>query len=409
MGQFIEYCKIAFFNLKSNKIRALLTMLGIIIGISSVVMIVSLGTGFKKTINKEMDEIAGKYIEVYSYTSDFGFDREDFEAVEARVPHVEGTTPTLGLLGNASYKNVKEYKVLIGAGSEMREQYESYDIIKGRYFSKEENDNGEYVMVIDKGSARKIFGSTDVIGMTLDIEALGKIVSYKIVGVIDDSSDEMSNFAMHDTSYDIRITVPINSLSNQLGFEITPATMVVFIDDANNADEVAERTKRVLETRHECVGDNEIMVMNYNSYFSSINSVLTMITVLIMLVAGISLFVGGIGVMNIMLVSVTERTREIGIRKALGARTSSVLTQFLVESATISLVGGMIGTVIGLVGAELICLVLTQTMGETINADFNILFILGIALFSMSIGVIFGIIPARKAAKYNPIDALRSR
>ena len=113
--------------------------------------------------------------------------------------------------------------------------------------------------------------------------------------------------------------------------------------------------------------------------------------------------------MNIMLVSVTERTREIGIRKALGARTGSILTQVLVESATISLVGGLIGTIIGLGGAEILCLIISKVAGESIVADFNILFILGIAIFSMSIGVIFGIIPARKAAKYNPIDALRSR
>ena len=151
------------------------------------------------------------------------------------------------------------------------------------------------------------------------------------------------------------------------------------------------------------------MIISMKELLSQISSIISLITVLIMLVAAISLFVGGIGVMNIMLVSVTERTREIGIRKALGARTGSVLTQFLVESASISLCGGLIGTAIGLGGAQILCMVIAKVAKETIRADFNILFILGIALFSMSIGVVFGIIPARKAAKLSPIEALRHK
>jgi len=134
-----------------------------------------------------------------------------------------------------------------------------------------------------------------------------------------------------------------------------------------------------------------------------------MVTLLIMLVAAISLFVGGIGVMNIMLVSVTERTREIGIRKALGARTGSVLTQFLVEAASISLLGGIIGIVLGLGGAELVCFLISNLTTSKLVADFNPIFIIGIALFSMSIGIVFGILPARKAAKLSPIEALRKR
>lgn len=408
MGQFLEYCKIAYFNLKANKIRALLTMLGIIIGISSVVMIVSLGSGFKKSITKEIDSIAGNYIEVLSY-GDFGFEQEDLEAIEERVPYVAGTTAAGATRGTISYNNTKECSALIKYGNENADTYSTYDIIRGRYFTKEESDNAENVMIITKGSARKMFGSTDVIGMNVDLEVYGYIKTYRIIGVRDDSSEEMESFAMHNVNYDMTAEIPLNTLSSQMGFTIHPNDIVIILSNAEHSDEVADRTRILLENRHDCVGENAIIVMNYNSMLSQITSIFTLVTALIMMVAGISLFVGGIGVMNIMLVSVTERTREIGIRKALGARTGSILTQFLVESATISLVGGLIGTIIGLGGAEILCLIISKVAGESIVADFNILFILGIAIFSMSIGVIFGIIPARKAAKYNPIDALRSR
>ena len=187
--------------------------------------------------------------------------------------------------------------------------------------------------------------------------------------------------------------------------------------DGADSREIQDHVTAIVEARHDMRGENPIYAFDYNMILDSVNAGLSLVTLLIMFVAGISLFVGGIGVMNIMLVSVTERTREIGIRKALGARTGSILTQFLVESASIALLGGIIGIILGVAGAGVVCYIVNSISeisaiqsGSTaihLSADFNPIFILGIALFSMSIGIVFGILPARKAAKLSPIEALR--
>lgn len=410
MGQFIEYCKIAFFNLKSNKVRAFLTMLGIIIGISSVVMIISLGGGVSNSITGELDSIAGNYIELVAM-GDEGMTQDDLDAIQRLDSHVSGTCPMASISVNASFEDKMDYRAIALLGSEMFNEYSSYDIIRGRYFTKEEYDNKERLLVINKKSARQIFGSVEAVGKTLDLTMFRSTETYRIIGVRDDNSDEMGGLQVFMTSgdYDIQVEVPMTSFIDQTGLDIDYYDAVLFVDDASYTSEVSAHAKAILEARHDNRGENQYMILNLKEILSMISSILSLITVLIMLVAGISLFVGGIGVMNIMLVSVTERTREIGIRKALGARTGSILTQFLVESASISLCGGIIGTLIGLSGAQILCIIISKVAAETINADINVLFIMGIALFSMSIGIVFGIIPARKAAKLSPIDALRHK
>ena len=413
MGKFIEYCKIAFFNIKSNKVRAFLTMLGIIIGISSVVAIVSLGSGFKKTIDKELSSLAGNTLEVYSI-GEVEFNDEDLEALMAKDKHILGITPVINLPGEASYKDLNTYSATIKMGNELMNQASKYDLLYGRYFTKEEFDHLEKVCVISKSSARKIFGHEDVVGMTVDL-FYGRNKrggTFRIIGVRDDNSSQMADLIMGTGSTEINVEVPYNSFIDAIGlsqYAIGYYDLIIILDDADNASDVLAHTKAILEARYDIRDQNQIAVIDYNAIFSVISSSLMLVTLLIMLVAGISLFVGGIGVMNIMLVSVTERTREIGIRKALGARTGSVLTQFLVEAASISLLGGVIGIILGLGGAEFICFLISNLTTSKLVADFNPLFILGIALFSMSIGVFFGIYPARKAAKLSPIEALRRR
>ena len=164
---------------------------------------------------------------------------------------------------------------------------------------------------------------------------------------------------------------------------------------------MAEDTLEVLELRHDCRGKNAFDIQSFADYMTQINSAMDAITIFVMLVATISLLVGGIGVMNIMLVSVTERTREIGIRKALGARTSSILLQFLSESAIITLMGGIIGIVIGIAGAYGVCALVSLTAKVSVGS------VIGASGFSAIVGLFFGIYPARKAAKLSPIEALR--
>lgn len=411
MGKFIEYIKIAFFNIKANKIRALLTMLGIIIGISSVVAIVSLGNGFKKTIDEELSTLAGNTLEVYSM-GDLDITDDDIEALLEKEKHIVGITPKVTLTGEAAYKDLKTASASIKLGNEILDQSSKYKIVYGRYFTKEECQYLEKVCVIDKKSARKLFGTENAVGMTIDLYYYDRGGTFRIIGVRDDSSTQMANLIMGEGNTDVTAEVPYNSFMDAIGFSNYMNgyfDLVLLLDDAQNSGVVLDHTKAILEARHDVRGEGSIMVIDYNAILQTVSASLTAVTLLIMLVAAISLFVGGIGVMNIMLVSVTERTREIGIRKALGARTGSILFQFLVESASISLLGGIIGTILGLSGSEFVCFLISNFSTSKLVADFNPIFILGIALFSMSIGIVFGILPARKAAKLSPIEALRHR
>lgn len=411
MGKFLEYCKIAFFNIKANKVRALLTMLGIIIGISSVVAIVSLGNGFKKTINDELASLAGNTLEIYAL-GDFEFNDEDIEALMEKERHIKGITPNMELPGEASYMDLKNMSMSVKLGNEILNQSSKYDIIYGRYFTKEECEYAEKVCILTKSSAKKMFGTENAVGMTIDLYYNQRGGTFRIIGIRDDNSSQMADLFMGTGSADIKAEAPFNSFIDAIGLSGYIEgyyDIVLLLDDSKNSSLVLDHAKAILEARHDVRGEGSVMVIDYNMVLQAVSSSLTMVTLLIMLVAAISLFVGGIGVMNIMLVSVTERTREIGIRKALGARTGSVLTQFLVESASISLLGGIIGTILGLAGAEFVCFMISTFSTSKLVADFNPIFILGIALFSISIGIIFGIIPARKAAKLSPIEALRHR
>ena len=422
MSKFIEYCKIAFFNIKSNKIRALLTMLGIIIGISSVVAIVCLGNGFKRTINAELSNLAGNILELYSTSTDFEFYDDDLRAIMEKEHNIVGITPIYSVHGEASYKGLKNYTLEVKLGNELLNECSKYELLYGRYFTKDECDFNERVCIIDKSSAKKMFGTENAVGMTIDLYygTSGRGGTFRIIGVRDDNSTKMADMIMGNGSYDIKAEAPLSSFLDVIGLSdyIDGYSSVdIIMKDGADSREIQDHVTAIVEARHDMRGENPIYAFDYNMILSSVSAGLSLVTLLIMFVAGISLFVGGIGVMNIMLVSVTERTREIGIRKALGARTGSILTQFLVESASIALLGGIIGIILGVAGAGVVCYIVNSISeisaiqsGSTaihLSADFNPIFILGIALFSMSIGIVFGILPARKAAKLSPIEALR--
>ena len=181
----------------------------------------------------------------------------------------------------------------------------------------------------------------------------------------------------------------------------------VFAGEEASGEKVAKDIIHLLETRHQCAGENYYQIESFQDMIAELNGVLGIVTAFISCVAAISLIVGGIGVMNIMLVSVTERTREIGIRKSLGAKTSSILMQFLAEAAILTITGGIIGILLGLLGAVGACALMSSSMGSVIHPGLKVSTILGATLFSCGIGVFFGIYPARKAAKLSPIEALR--
>ncbi|MGN1146497.1 MAG: ABC transporter permease [Acetatifactor sp.] len=402
MAQVWEYIKIALMNIRSNKGRSFLTMLGIIIGISSVIMVISIGDGIKGGVNSELNAMAGGQLYIYSYgDNDEGiqveFTEEDISAIMEKVPNVKAVTPQWGFNGTATGR-----KGVVGAsatfGMPGMEYANNDPVIKGRYFTENDYYAANKVCILTESSAKLLFGTTNVVGMTFEFTMYGVSQDFTIIGIRQDNASMLAGMM---TSNTVSMEAPLSVVSSDYGFYVTMNDLLIISDGADNASQVARDVVRLMENRHDVRGKGAIHVENFNDYMSQMNEILSMITVFIVFVAAISLLVGGIGVMNIMLVSVTERTREIGIRKSLGARTGSILLQFLSESAIITLLGGLIGILLGVLGAKLVC----SLMGFT--ATISVGTVLGASLFSSAVGIFFGIYPAKRAAKLSPIEALR--
>ncbi len=402
MAQIWEYIKIALMNIRSNKGRSFLTMLGIIIGISSVIMIISIGNGVKGGINSELNAMAGGQIYIYSYGDNeegiqVEFTDEDITAIMEKVDHVKAVTPQWSFRGSASGRK-GNFDASATFGMPGMEFASNDPIIKGRYFTESDYYSANKVCILTESSAKLLFGTTNVIGMTFDFSMYGTTQEFTIIGIRQDNASMLSGLMISDT---VAMEAPLSVVSSTYGFYVTLSDLLIISDGAEYATQVAEDCVRLMENRHDVRGKNAIQVENFNDYMSQMDQILSYITVFVVFVAAISLLVGGIGVMNIMLVSVTERTREIGIRKALGARTGSVLLQFLSESAIITLMGGVIGIIIGVLGAWGVCALIGFTAKVSLST------VLGASLFSSAVGIFFGIYPARKAAKLSPIEALR--
>jgi putative ABC transport system permease protein len=410
MAQLLEYIKMAFFNILANKVRSLLTMLGIIIGISSVILIMSLGNGAKEMITTQLDSLGNGQIAVQSMDSNYPITMDDLDYIKSNMDEVSAYLCTQSWPGSITTPKgeFSAYAYGCDADNYLFEQYSS--LSKGSYFSEDDYEAGKMVCYIAETDAIKLFGNTDVIGMPVDITINGKTITYTITGLT--TYTEASSMITFD--YDgapIYLNVPHTTFEQALGLDmdVDYYSASFMVEEDSDTKEVCNKIINILESRHNCKGEDEYIIQSFSDYLSTINIVINMITLFIALVAAISLIVGGVGVMNIMLVSVTERTREIGIRKALGAKTGSITLQFLSESAIITLVGGVLGILIGLGGAFLITRVIAiiaPAYAFTPSISFGV--ILVATLFSSAVGIFFGIYPARKAAKMNPIDALRS-
>lgn len=404
MAQIWEYIKIALMNIRSNKGRSVLTMLGIIIGIASVIMVISIGNGVRSEVNSELEGIAGGqvafYVDSTRKDTTVSFNQADFDAIAAQIDHIRGVTPQYGTWGTAEGPK-GDYDINMSGGTVGLQFISSDPIIKGKYFSQNDYDSAANSCIITESSAVALFGTSDVVGMTFDATFWGITQELRVVGIRQDNASSIINMGS-GTFTTIQAEVPLTFMANKLGYYIDEIEQFYVIAESSEyCTEVASKVLALLESRHNVRGENQIMMQSFTDVTAQFDTILGFITVFISFVAAISLLVGGIGVMNIMLVSVTERTQEIGLKKAIGARKSNILGQFLTEAAVLTSMGGIIGVISGIVLAEVISKVSEMPVAINIPAA------VGSVLFSMIIGIVFGMLPSYKAANLDPIEALR--
>ncbi len=412
MRQFSEYVKMAMKNIWANKVRTLLTMLGIIIGISSVILIISIGNGATELITNELGAL-GKgqiYFALMNYEEKYFVTEEQLDA----IGEMEGVkaVATQSFFEGATSTKKDDFAVDLVAIDEEGFVFLESEFVSGGAYTKTEADAGKPLCVISEEDAMKMYGSTNVVGMEVVITLYESLdIPVEITGVTkSEDNDNAVVFETEDSTPTVQVIIPPAVITKTVGIDLGSEIYDFYVlkEDDADAKVLCDDIIAYLESAHHCEGDNVYMYQSFDDVMKIVNSVINLITVFVAFVASISLLVGGIGVMNIMLVSVTERTREIGIRKALGAKTSSITVQFLAESAFITLIGGLIGILLGVGGAWVIAGIIGMMVP---NMEFAPALSLGTILlasaFSSAVGLFFGIYPARKAAKLSPIEALR--
>ena len=408
MSNLYEYIKMAVHNIMANKGRSFLTMLGIIIGIASVIAIVSVGEGTKNQMNSEIDDIGGGQIAISvsdeAQTDEEWITADDVEAIRA-VDGIEGVNVSDSFSGETTTGKGNFSLMLTGEGPDAK-LLNNATMKHGVYFGENEVQEAKNVCVLSDADAKRLFATDDVVGMTVDVNCYGLTKSLRICGV----TTQKENGTFVSYTYEgmpVTINVPYTTMNEFTGVSDYFFSVTMQTDKSLNSQDVADKVVKLMEKRHQCAGKDYFQVQSFQDIMSSMNQMLDMVTAFISFVAGISLLVGGIGVMNIMLVSVTERTREIGIRKSLGAKTSSIMMQFLAEAAILTVIGGVIGIVLGVIGGYVICSIISSSMGMSITPGISLSTIMAATLFSCAVGGFFGIYPAKKAAKLSPIEALR--
>jgi putative ABC transport system permease protein len=387
--RFAVLIKIAMYSVWSNKMRSFLTMLGIIIGISSVIILVGMGEGTKKQVTEQIEKLGTNLITV-NLMGNKNTSISDEELAELKTkPGIKEIAPSISQ-GNVNIKaGTKSTTTTLEASTPNYETIRKISVSTGRFIAQRDIDNRFNVLVIGSETADNLFGTSNVTGKTMHVNG----IEFTIIGVLKSEGTSSSG------SSDDRIILPISTAQRLL----KTSTIKTFYIEAESKDKVSEAMAYLTLFMNKKFDNNtqSYRVMNQTTLLETANATTESMTTMLSGIAAISLLVGGIGIMNIMLVSVIERTREIGIRKAIGAKRGIILSQFLIEASTISSLGGIIGVLIGYLGAYLG----PKYFGTTIVISGNI--VAAAFAFSMIVGVAFGIYPANKASKLNPIDALR--
>jgi len=414
MHVFLESVKMAIASLMANKMRALLTMLGIIVGIASVIAIVSLGEGGKNEVLGQFDQIGASTVNISLRLSRAqpgdAITTRDIEAIRQRIDTVKFVTGSIQTITNVSADNHRA-RAIMAAIDDSYTSFTDIELLHGRVFTEIEHVDGRAVAIVDIEGAHKLFGRENVVGESIMMEKDGKLVKAAIIGVCTSITSDMTNLLSvygssgNDIVIPFFVYMPLRTATRLVPVDQGLQAISIMATSAEIADEAAASVVRLLESRRGNAERDVYRTQNMAAVLKQINNIINILTVFISAVAAISLLVGGIGVMNIMLVSVTERTREIGIRKAIGATTTDIMMQFITESIILTLIGGIIGIMAGL-GLSYGIAYAVRRIGS-ITPVLSLPVIVLTVLFASAVGLFFGIYPARKAALLDPIDALR--
>ena len=401
---FFENLKIATIAIWANKMRSILTVLGVMIGVAAVIAVVSIVQGFQHKIAGDLNEIGAGFIEVFPQGDRKNpFDTpeltvEDAMAVRRQTTSIRDFTPIFIVSGETKYRDLR-HRVQIYAVNRSYPEILNHFVEFGRFFTPVDDEQKKRVCVIGTEVATQLELGADPIGKLIQIDAN----TFTIIGVMEKRGGSFGN------NQDDLVIIPFSTAGVIYGSE-NMRTLVLAFQMQENADlELAkEQVRDTLRTRHRLQkGEpDDFQILAQEEILETVSTVLGSVTMILGGVVAIALLVGGIGIMNIMLVSVTERTREIGIRKSLGARRRDVLIQFLIEAIALSGLGGIVGIIGGFLLANLARFVIGRwTEIPAVHTPFAA--IAGAFLFCAVIGIIFGIYPAAKASKLDPIEALR--
>jgi len=401
-----ENFKMAINSILINKMRSFLTMLGIIIGIAAVIAILAVGNGATNQVTRTFSNLGATSISLSASDEDADeplINAEDLSYLKESVDDINYISPESQLSSTVSSSSGEDRMAVLSYGTPDLQNISSSmnsTVLHGRYFDQTDYEEASDVVVIDSDAAESVFGRTDVVGEQIQISSQGTTMNLTIVGVTEGMFGDTVG-AFDQSELPVFMAAPQSTINKYFPQQTSMNQVMIQVESTDDIEPVSNQTVRLLELRHNRVNEGVYSATNFLNALDQVNNVLGLFINFIAAVAGIALLVGGIGVMNIMLVSVTERTQEIGTRKALGATTGNILMQFLMESVILSLLGGIIGLILG----GTLSFIVGNVLG--ISPEISIVSVLLVLGFSSAIGIFFGIYPARKAANLDPIDALR--